>query len=258
MAAAMTEFFMSPENAIPATATGLIFAAFLFELILTKGRSYGVRDTLANFAMYLGYVAIGLFWIPVVYSIFVFVHDHSLFKIGDGWQLGQASWSAWLLLFIADDFCYYWFHRVSHSWFWFAHVTHHSSAHFNLSVGFRQTWLPFYAFVFWLPLAFIGFDPLMILTMQLLSLAVQGLLHTEAVRSLGPLEFVFNSPSHHRVHHGSQELYRDRNFGGVLILWDRLFGTFQKEEEPPIYGTGEPVSYNPLKIAFGELLRRKS
>ncbi|MES2854477.1 MAG: sterol desaturase family protein, partial [Bdellovibrionota bacterium] len=161
----------------------------------------------------------------------------------------------WLLLFILDDFCYYVFHRTSHKvrFLWASHVTHHSSMNFNFSVGFRQTWLPFFAVIFWLPLAWIGFEPLMIMTMQFMSLVFQALLHTQMVRSYGPLDLIFNSPSHHRVHHGTQTQYIDKNFAGVLIIWDRMFGTFVKEKEAPVFGIGNlaPV-HNPLSIAFGE------
>jgi sterol desaturase/sphingolipid hydroxylase (fatty acid hydroxylase superfamily) len=108
--------------------------------------------------------------------------------------------------------------------------------------------------LFWLPLAFIGFDPLMIMTMQFVSLSIQALLHTQIIRSYGFLDYFLNSPSHHRVHHGTQDFYLDRNFGGVLIVWDKLFGTFTKETEQPVFGIGWPQSSgNPLKIAFSEL-----
>jgi sterol desaturase/sphingolipid hydroxylase (fatty acid hydroxylase superfamily) len=226
----------------------------LAEIIFQK-KAYDFRDTITNLLMYVGFFIVNMFWIPVVYQIFVFVHEYSVFQIGEGWYYGGTSIVTWIILFILDDFCFYWFHRMSHkfSLFWASHSTHHSSNRFNLSVGFRQTWLPFYAFIFWLPLAIIGFDPVMILTMQLISLSLQAFLHTEVVRSYGVFDLVVNSPSHHRVHHGIQEKYLDRNFGAVLIIWDRIFGTFQSEQEQPIYGTGDPITYNPLRLAFGNL-----
>lgn len=205
--------------------------------------------------MYAGYLLINSLWLPVAYNVYVATHRLSPFSFGDQWWIGRAPLWHWLLLFVLDDFCFYLFHRTSHRvpLLWASHVTHHSSPFFNLSVGFRQTWLPFFAIVFWIPLALLGFEPLMIMTMQFLSLSFQALLHTEKVRSIGWLGDVFNSPSHHRVHHGTQAPYLDRNFGGVLIVWDRLFGTFTPEAERPVYGIGSFQGYNPFKIAFGEM-----
>lgn len=254
-------FWDAPDHQILAVLISIMLAAMLLE-VTARRSSYDVRDTLTNLSMYVGFFLINMLWIPYVYQILVFAHSYSLFKIGEGWYYGGSSPWSWLAIFVLDDFCYYWFHRVSHKigLFWASHSAHHSSNRFNLSVGFRQTWFPFYAFVFWLPVALIGFDPLMILTMQMLSLAIQGFLHTEVVRSYGVLDAILNSPSHHRVHHGRQAKYIDRNFGGVLIVWDRLFGTFQPEEERPLYGTDDTIAYNPVRVAvvpFLNLLRRE-
>ena len=137
--------------------------------------------------------------------------------------------------------------------FWAAHVTHHSSQNYNLSVAFRQSWVPFLGVVFWLPLAFIGFDPLMIMSVQVVSLFYQELLHTQLAPSLGPIELIFNTPRHHAIHHGSNPAYLDKNYGGVLIIWDRLFGTFAKKREPIRFGlTHELRSHNPIVIAGHE------
>jgi len=232
----------------------------MLELLYSAGRGlhlYDTKDTLANFAMYAGYVVIDALWIPVIYFFYTWVHQYSIFKIGNGWWLFQGTTPAWqwLTLFFLDDLCFYAFHRSSHHvrFLWAAHVTHHSSTHFNLSIGIRQTWIPFFAVFFWLPLVLIGFDPMMVLTMQLISLTFQALLHTQVIRSYGPLDYILNSPSHHRVHHGTQTQYVNKNFGGTLIIWDRIFGTFEKEDVKPVYGIGlpEPI-YNPLRIAFQE------
>ena len=248
-------FWDAPDHLILAVLIAIALVAMAIESF-TLRKSYDFREAFTNLAMYAGFFLIDMVWIPVVYQILVFVHDHSIFKIGESWYyVGSSGWT-WVALFVLDDFCYYWFHRVSHKvrFFWASHSTHHSSNYFNLSVGFRQTWFPFYAFIFWLPLAWIGFDPLMILTMQMVSLALQGILHTEVVRSFGKLDAILNSPSHHRVHHGTQKKYVDRNFAGVLIVWDRLFRTFQKEEYRPTYGIGEETSYNPIRVGFGPFL----
>ena len=164
-----------------------------------------------------------------------------------------------MLLFFAEDFTYYVFHRTSHEcrFFWASHVVHHSSQRYNLGTALRQTWTGgiSFSFIFWLWLPLIGFPPIMIMTMQAISLLYQFWIHTELIRTLGPLEAFFNTPSHHRVHHASNLRYLDRNHAGTLIIWDRLFGTFEPEDaaEPPIYGLTRNIdTYNPVRIAFHE------
>ena len=161
-----------------------------------------------------------------------------------------------MLLFFADDLAYYWFHRISHvsRVFWASHVVHHSSTHFNLSTALRQTWVPMTYLPFWLPLLLVGFPPWMVLLAQSWSLIYQFGLHTERIGRLPrPIEFVFNTPIHHRVHHGANEQYLDRNYGGILIIWDRLFGSFIREEERVRYGLTKNIdTFNPVKVAFGE------
>ena len=219
---------------------------------------YGRADTLANAGMWLGYVLLNVLWAGVVFSAYSAAYERAPVRLSvGGWHVGLALWWEWLLLFVLDDLCFYGFHRASHRcrFLWASHVNHHSSRHFNLSVAFRQTWTPFFAFVFWLPLPLLGFDPLMVLSMQALSLFYQSLLHTQLVGPLGPLEWLLNTPTHHRVHHGSNPEYVDKNFGGVLIVWDRLFGTFavERPEAPLRFGLHEDLeSHNPLWIAAHE------
>jgi sterol desaturase/sphingolipid hydroxylase (fatty acid hydroxylase superfamily) len=133
-------------------------------------------------------------------------------------------------------------------------VVHHSSQKYNLATALRQTWTgSFFTFIFWLWLPLLGFAPIMVLTMQAVSLLYQFWVHTELVRSMGPLEWVFNTPSHHRVHHASNGRYLDRNHAGTLIIWDRMFGSFEQEREKCLYGLTRNInSYNPLRIAFHE------
>ena len=161
-----------------------------------------------------------------------------------------------MLLFFADDFSYYWFHRISHEsrFFWASHVVHHSSTHYNLSTALRQTWVPMTYLPFWLWMPAIGFAPWMVLLAQAWSLIYQFWIHTERVRRLPrPLEAVLNTPSHHRVHHGSNEVYLDRNYGGILIIWDKLFGTYQPEGERVRYGLTKNIdTFNPVRAAFHE------
>ena len=157
-----------------------------------------------------------------------------------------------------EDLVFYWYHRTHHTVrvFWASHVVHHSSQRFNLSTALRQSWTPFTALPFWLPLALLGFAPWMILLQQSISLLYQFFLHTERIGKLwAPAEFVFNTPSHHRVHHASNAAYLDRNYGGVLIVWDRLFGTFAAEREPAVYGLTKNIrTFNPLRVATHEFV----
>lgn len=153
----------------------------------------------------------------------------------------------WLLLFLFVDFQFYWLHRLEHFCrvFWAAHVTHHSAEHMNISVGFRASVMrPLYDFMFFLPLALFGFRPIEILLMYSFAQIWAVFVHTEVIRSLGWLEYIFVTPSHHRVHHASNEKYIDKNMGMVLIVWDKLFGTFQKELSPEEY---EPIRYGLTK-----------
>jgi hypothetical protein len=166
----------------------------------------------------------------------------------------ENSWLTWLLLFLGVDFFYYWFHRMSHevNALWAAHIVHHQSEDYNLSVALRQSWFQgWFSWVFYLPLAVVGFDPIMFVAMNSFNTLYQFWIHTTTIRSLGPLEWVFNTPSHHRVHHGSNPKYIDKNHAGSLIIWDRFFGTFQKEEEEVIYGITKPLnSWNPIWANF--------
>jgi sterol desaturase/sphingolipid hydroxylase (fatty acid hydroxylase superfamily) len=173
------------------------------------------------------------------------------------WRLFEVSASsawAWVVGFLGVDFFYYWFHRFSHesNFAWAAHVVHHQSEDYNLSVALRQSALQqFISAPFYWPLALVGFPPAMFLTLSAANTLYQFWIHTEAIGRLGLLETFLNTPSHHRVHHGSNPQYIDRNHGGTLIVWDRLFGTFEPEGERVAYGvTKPPKSWNPLWVNF--------
>jgi sterol desaturase/sphingolipid hydroxylase (fatty acid hydroxylase superfamily) len=211
---------------------------------------YEPRDTATSLAMGIGNVVINLFWKAVVLGTYVAVHELTPLRIP------ADAWWAWVLLFFADDLAYYWFHRAHHEvrLFWASHVVHHSSQHYNLSTALRQTWTPMTGLPFWLPLAAAGFEPWMILLAQSWSLLYQFWIHTEKVRRLPRwFEWAFNTPSHHRVHHGSNARYLDRNHAGILIVWDRLFGTFEPEGERVRYGLTKNISsHHPVHVAFHE------
>jgi len=175
--------------------------------------------------------------------LYLFEH-HRLFTVP-----GDAPW-AWVLCFFGVDFLYYWFHRWSHevNAGWAAHVVHHQSEEYNLTVALRQGALQgAFSWVFYLPLALLGFPPLMFLTLSSINTLYQFWIHTRLVGRLGPLEWVLNTPSHHRVHHGRNPKYIDRNHAGTLIVWDRMFGTFAPEEDEPVYGITTPLeTWNPV------------
>ena len=212
---------------------------------------YDFKDTVASLTMGIGNVIIKLFTkIPILGAYFL-AYEFRFFTVP-----ADALW-AWVLLFFLEDFTYWLFHFSSHNvrFFWAAHVTHHSSQKYNLSTALRQTWTGALnlSFVFWLWLPLLGFHPLMVMTMQSVSLIYQFWIHTEAVGKLGFLEWFWNTPSHHRVHHASDVKYLDRNHAGILIIWDRMFGTFIEEDERPVYGLTKNLnSFNPVKIAFHE------
>ncbi len=245
--------------AVGLSAAGLGIIVELAVAAAMRRPLYGARDTAANLLLYAVYVGINLFWAVQVFHIYVWTSDHAVVQWpSGGWHFGQDGlWWEWVALIVLEDFCFYWFHRASHRCrlFWASHVTHHSSEKFNLSVAFRQTWVPFLGVVFWLPLLLVGFDPLMVMWVQAVSLFYQELLHTQLIPRLGPLEWIFNTPQHHAVHHGSNDVYLDRNYGGVLIVWDRLFGTYARRREPIRFGLTHPLgSHNPVAIAFHEWL----
>jgi sterol desaturase/sphingolipid hydroxylase (fatty acid hydroxylase superfamily) len=164
----------------------------------------------------------------------------------------------WLLpaFLIAQDFCYYWSHRSHHRirLLWASHVVHHSSQRFNLSTALRQPWTGFTSWLFYIPLVALGMSPAVLAFCQGVNLVYQFWIHTERIDKMPrSFEFVFNTPSHHRVHHASQGGYLDRNFGGILIIWDRMFRSFAPELERPVYGLTKNIqTFNPLRVAFHE------
>lgn len=227
----------------------------LAEVIMTAREQrdyYDAKDTAGSLAMGIGNVIVGIVGKVVVFGTYSLVYQFRLFTID------MTQMWAWVLLFFADDFSYYWFHRISHTsrYFWASHVVHHSSQKYNLGTALRQTWTGTLtgSFLFWIWLPLVGFSPVAVMTMQAISLLYQFWIHTEFIRKLPtPIEFIFNTPSHHRVHHATNLAYLDKNHAGVLIIWDRLFGTFEAETERPVYGlTKNLTTHNPIRIAFNE------
>jgi sterol desaturase/sphingolipid hydroxylase (fatty acid hydroxylase superfamily) len=227
--------------------------AALSSVAIVKAR-YRARDTFASLGMQAGNIAMNLMMAGIVFAGLSAVYKVRLFTISPG-----SPW-AWAAIFFLDDFIYYWFHRISHEcrFWWAAHVNHHSSQEYNLSTAVRQSWTSVIVGTWtpWIPLALLGFPPAMILAQQGFNLFYQFWIHTEAVHRMpGWFEYLFNTPSNHRVHHASNPRYLDRNYAGVLMAWDRLFGSFaaERDEEPPRYGIVKNIdTFNPIRIAFHE------
>ena len=228
----------------------------LVEMLIAKRRDatrYCPRDTLTSLLLGLGSTVAGVLAGGAVFALATWVHGFRLFDIG--W-----AWYWFVVAFVLDDLAYYVFHRSAHRvrLFWASHVVHHSSQHYNLSTALRQTWTGFFSlgFLFRLPLFLIGFPPAMIFFVAGLNLVYQFWIHTEAVGRMPRwFEAVMNTPSHHRVHHGANPRYLDRNYAGVFIVWDRLFGTFEPEDERERvrYGLVHDLgSFNVLWAAFHE------
>ena len=213
---------------------------------------YSLVDTFSNAGLALMHqVADAVAWTLTI-GLFYLVYQHRLFDV-------PATWWGIALLVLGQDFFYYWFHRAHHRirWMWASHVTHHSSERLNLSTAFRQslTYPISGMWLFWLPLAWLGFEPTHIVAVVAINLGFQFFVHTQAIGKLGWIEKVFNTPSHHRVHHARNAKYIDRNYAGVLIIWDKLFGSFV-EEDPAVpceYGIiGQIHSHNPITLTFHE------
>ena len=231
-------------------------ALIVIEMIawrLTGRGAYETRDAGASLAMGLGsQIAPLLGGGALALSALTAAYEFRIMTIPNAW------WAV-ILCFVLDDFRYYWWHRISHErrFFWASHVVHHSSQHYNLTTALRQPWtlLVINTVLFKTPLVLLGFHPLMIAFVSGLNLVYQFWIHTEMISRLGAFEKLFNTPSHHRVHHATNPEYLDANYAGVLIVWDRLFGTFVRENDEiaPRYGVVKNLSsFNPLVISFHE------
>jgi sterol desaturase/sphingolipid hydroxylase (fatty acid hydroxylase superfamily) len=227
------------------------------EILLSNFRhrkSYSFRDTVTNFYLMLLNGGIDLLFRGVYLVILQFCYVHR-------WISVTNVFSYWFMLLLAEDFLYYWLHRWDHEirLFWAVHVTHHSSEKMNFTVGFRSSvFQPLYRFVYFIPLALLGFKPLDIVLIYSATQIWGIFVHTELIGKMGWLEYILVTPSHHRVHHASNPKYLDRNMGMFLIIWDQLFGTFQPElnpedYQPPKYGlTKPPEKKGPADIVFHE------
>ncbi|PHQ14130.1 sterol desaturase family protein [Marinobacter profundi] len=225
-------------------ATPLFIAVTLWEYLRIRHDPalMDVREAVRNFALGAGYQVTELLFAGIIaFPLYALCYHYRLLEL-------ELTWVTGMLTFLGVDFCFYWMHRASHRmrWFWAAHVVHHSSERMNFSTAMRQNATNIFNgnWAFYLPLALIGFNPVWIGIAYALSLVYQFFIHTTLVKRLPrPIEWLFNTPSHHRVHHGRNPGYIDRNYGGTLIVWDRLFGSFVDEaaNNPPRYGITRPV-----------------
>ncbi|WP_291078137.1 sterol desaturase family protein [Hyphomonas sp.] len=226
----------------------IIFAETIFDL--ATGRRSGWRETLANFTIEIGNQLLErtIFGTAFVLGI-LFVEQFAVLSI-------PVTWWSWILALLAADFTYYWMHRIEHERrvFWAYHSVHHSSPEFNLTTSLRLSWVEgMVEWIFFIPMIMLGFDAVQIVGSILIVVVYQTWIHTEKIGRLGVLDRIFNTPSVHRVHHGRNPEYLDKNYGGILIIWDILFGTYQTEQAPVDYGVTQPLeSSNPVTINFHE------
>ena len=242
-------------NQVYAIGLPIVLAMILLEVIISnvKNKSfYKKGDTLCTIGLLVGNIFAVYAVKGATLGIHFYVYQFRIFDLIDYLPL----WLMWLLTFILIDLVFYFYHRLSHRvrFLWAIHMSHHSSEEMNFAVSFRQAWFgPVSKIPFFIVLPLIGLDPTIIAIAGVISTLWGIVGHTQIIDKLGPLELVFNTPSHHRVHHGSNEEYVDKNFGNLLIIWDKIFGTFEPENEKVKYGLVKNVdTFNPVKITFME------
>jgi len=238
-------------------AAGPIFGFFMWwewraqqKMSMPESAHYTLSDTASNLTLAGLFELVQDLWYVLLIPLYQWFYQFRITTI-------ETTVASFLLLLVLHDFFYYWSHRAHHRIriLWAIHVTHHSSPRYNLSTALRQniTYPLVATWIFWLPLVLIGFDPITVIFVVAVNLFYQFFVHTQMVKKLGALEWILNTPSHHRVHHGRNPQYIDRNYGGIFIIWDRLFGTFTPEREAVDYGITHPVNtHNPLTLIFHE------
>jgi sterol desaturase/sphingolipid hydroxylase (fatty acid hydroxylase superfamily) len=234
-------------------AAPIMFFFVLLEYLISYFQGdhyYEKKETIGSILVGIGNVIIGVLLKTFLFYVFVILYNFI------PWRM-SLNWWTFLPCYIVFDFFSYWTHNISHRlrFFWATHVVHHSGHHYNLTVSFRLSWVQYIKIVFVFPVALMGFHPVIIFMVSQLAVLFQFWVHTEYIRKLHPwIEYIFATPSNHRVHHGSQEKYINKNYGATFIIWDRMFGSYQGEEEKVIYGlTHDMVKKdNPIHINFHE------
>ena len=246
----MTDLTVSQIYAIGAP---IVLAMIFAEALISNWQNktyYKQKDSFCTVGLLTGNIAIAFAVKGFALALHFYLYEFRLFDLSAIIPL----WGMWLLTFVLIDFVFYIYHRMSHRmrFLWAIHMSHHSSEEMNFAVSFRQAWFgPISKIPFFISLPLIGLDPTIIAVAGVMSTLWGIIGHTQIVGKLGPLEWVFNTPSHHRVHHGSNKQYIDKNYGNLLIIWDRMFGTFEPEREQVQYGLVNNVNtYNPVKITF--------
>jgi alkylglycerol monooxygenase len=230
-----------------ALAIPFFFILIAGELIWARARGvrvYRLDDAITDLSCGVTSQITNIFYAAILLGIYAFIYDH--YRV----VTWSSPWAIWLIAFFGVDFLYYWWHRASHevNVLWAAHIVHHSSEDYNLAVALRQAVLTSWtSLIFYAPLALVGVPPLVYATTVAFSTLYQFWIHTQLVGKVrGPLDYILNLPSHHRVHHAINPRYLDKNYGATLIIWDRLFGTYEEEIEAPVYGITKPLgSFNP-------------
>ncbi|MGO4449993.1 sterol desaturase family protein [Phyllobacterium sp. TAF24] len=245
-------FFDVTKLAVPFYIIAILIELVAIRYWQRKG-DFETRDTLTSLLMGTGNVAAGLLLGFVSLTALMWVWQFRFFDLG-------LHWWVFIVAFVFDDLRYYCYHRIAHRvrWVWAEHVNHHSSQHYNLSTALRQSWTGQITgmFILQVPMVLLGFHPAVIAFVYGFNLVYQFWIHTEAIGKMWrPFEFIFNTPSHHRVHHATNPRYLDANYAGTLIIWDRMFGTFVAEldEDVPRYGIVKNIgTFNPIRVAFHE------
>jgi sterol desaturase/sphingolipid hydroxylase (fatty acid hydroxylase superfamily) len=237
-------------------AAPIMFFFVLVEYLVSSYQNRGYykkHETIGSILVGLGNVGIGVLIKTLLFVMFVFVYNLV------PWRM-TLNWWTFIPCYILFDFCSYWTHRFSHHirFFWASHVPHHSGEQYNLTVSFRLSWVQYIKIIFIFPVALTGFHPVIIFVTNQIAVLFQFWVHTEYINKLHPwIEYVFATPSNHRVHHGSQSQYINKNFAATFIIWDRMFGTYQAEEETVQYGITHNIEHkhDPLQINFHEYVQ---
>ena len=240
-------------NEVYAIGAPIVLAMIFFEILVSNFQNqnfYKRSDTLCTIGLLLGNIIVAFAIKGTVLAFHIYLYQFRAFDFVNQIPI----WALWIITFISIDLVFYIYHRMSHRirFLWAIHLSHHSSEEMNFAVSFRQAWFgPISKIPFFIVLPLLGFDPTIVAVAGVISTLWGIVGHTQVIGKLGPLEWIFNTPSHHRVHHGSNKQYIDKNYGNLLIIWDRMFGTFEPEEEEVKFGLVNNVNtFNPVKVTF--------
>ena len=240
-------------NQVYAIGAPIVLAMIFAEILISSWQNknyYKANDSICTVGLLAGNIAMAFAIKGFALGLHFYLYQFRLIDLASL----MPTWAMWVMTFVLIDFVFYIYHRMSHRvrFLWAIHMSHHSSEEMNFAVSFRQAWFgPVSKIPYFIVLPLLGLDPTIIAVAGVISTLWGIVGHTQIFEKLGPLEWIFNTPSHHRVHHGSNEQYIDKNYGNLFIIWDRIFGTFEEEKEPVIYGLVSNVNtFNPVKITF--------